>query len=228
MSLGGSRSSFEKFWPGYKVSVMGEITKVCLQCGLVGNPQAMFCSYCGAELTSFMQQSETSNEATQILSALVPEDTVEAWAKLASELKKRVQSDFTKLSNKYGFVRLDVESLTSPLPAANGQRYCADIDDPWNAVIEIKPGLIMDAWAGCYIVPVGDIPDELQRLYLVTSQEDFSQEDFPCLTYIVISCPRCELILTEQSDDEDFEFERDMAIANCIACSGSGEWLIGD
>lgn len=46
------------------------------------------------------------------------------------------------------------------------------------------------------------------------------------ISYLLIVCPRCQLIATDGDEEADFEPDEDESFVddNCPACAGTGEW----
>ena len=200
---------------------MGSNVKICLSCGLVANATAEFCSACGQALTQF----GTANDSTHRFERLVESDSSANWASLYNTLNSPIA----------GKLRL-LKSALVPKPIAEAGIIQGLIvgeieDDPWSVSIQLPNGEASAPWAACYFRHISP-QEEFEGQLFSLSEEAFLgiAENSKVVSYALIPCPRCEWIFnqTEVAIEGEEEFDRDLADPECIACGGSGEWVLGE
>lgn len=166
----------------------------------------------------------------EYLESFVDEDTPGAWAKLRDQMPWNFYKEGSekvatlKLSNSNVNVSDAgaVQELLSKSPKGTvwGEFYL----DPF-----ITPGADFYPYVrSCQqLVMLDQVPNlsSLENLYI--SERPWS-DGIPqdAISFLLIVCPRCQLIAMDGDVEEDFEPEDDESFVddNCPACSGSGEW----
>ena len=162
---------------------------------------------------------------------IVDEDTAEAW----SEVKKQMpwanidKGDGAKLA-ELGFRDSEIdhtdedeiEALISSSEEGSvwGEFYL----DP---IISIGDDFDVYIKNCQYVSPLRQTPS-LSNLEGIYVSERAWTEGLPtsAISYLLIVCPRCQLLATGGDQDVDFDPEEDESFIDedCPACSGTGEW----
>lgn len=198
-----------------------ESVNICLSCGYVASMNAKFCSGCGSALTLISSNSGGTEEID--FSSLVADDNQSEWSNLYTGLNAAITEKTMTFLNSGWNVAIE------HMEVRPGVVFLVEVeDDPWSVSVELPSGSVSEAWAGCYL-KISETLDNGQKFLVSTSQNFLRVAPTGVLiTYAVIPCPRCEAIFLQSSEDEDAEFEREDAITDCVACNGSGEWVLGN
>lgn len=202
---------------------MGSNVNICLACGIVGNASAKFCSACGRELTGFSSSADVETQ----YGGLVEDDTSAEWLGLFDGLNNSILVNLKLLKEQL----VEIEP-GSPQSAGSQKVVFIEIeDDPWGVSIPMPNGEVAEPWAACYFrqwVP----SDVFEGKFFAFAANSALGSELPerIISYAVISCPRCEWQFnqTEAAIEGDEEFDRELAESDCLACNGSGEWVLGD
>lgn len=164
------------------------------------------------------------------LRPLVTEDTPDAWAEVKGRMPWNFKSEGSeKLADLHFKVsQTDVsdakaiEALISNSPKGTvwGEFYL----DPF-----ITPGGDFYPYVrSCQQIAVLEQVPSLSNLEFLYISETPWIDGLPrdAVSYLVIICPRCQLIATDGDEDADFEpdEDEDFVDEDCPACSGTGEW----
>lgn len=164
------------------------------------------------------------------LKAHVDEDTAEAWAKIQDQMpwNFKTQGSEKLASLQFRDSKIDIsdpkaiEELISNSPKGTvwGEFYL----DPF-----ITPGGDFYPYVrSCQQVVVLEQVPNLSNLENVYISELPWSENLPqdAISYLLIVCPRCQLIAMDGDVEEDFDPDEDESFIDedCPACSGTGEW----
>lgn len=164
------------------------------------------------------------------LKAHVDEDTAEAWAKIQDQMpwNFKTQGSEKLASLQFRDSEIDIsdakaiEELISNSPKGTvwGEFYL----DPF-----ITPGGDFYPYVrSCQQVVLLEQVPSLSNLENVYISELPWSENLPqdAISYLLIVCPRCQLIAMDGDVEEDFDPDEDESFIDedCPACSGTGEW----
>lgn len=164
------------------------------------------------------------------LKAFVAEDTAEAWAKVKDQMPWNFKTE--------GSERLAALKFSnSNIQVSNGEAV-------EEAISKHPKGTIWgEFFLDPFITPGGDfypyvrscqqvvlleqVPNlsNLENLYIseVPWSKGLPQD---AISYLLIVCPRCQLVAMDGDVEEDFDPDEDESFIDedCPACSGTGEW----
>jgi len=164
------------------------------------------------------------------LKILVEHDKPEAWAQIKRLMPWELADEKTQTFTTLKFEPLDeidVEDEGEVL-----QLIASSIEGTIWGEFEIEPYIELGDGFIPYIVTCKEVvllskeatPGwSLSGLY--KTQTPSKEHAISAVSFLAISCPRCQLIFTQ--GDEDVEFMPDdggWVNEDCIACEGSGEW----
>jgi hypothetical protein len=218
-------------WPKHEYLKQNGTMKLCINCKIVGSDTDNYCGKCGNGLQEFEMESNRADPIharEKLFDGLVELDEKLAWDRLHVSMHKGILDDVNGLATRLQLQELPLgEVPPDQLPDVTGT-FFAEIDDPWNVEIRLPNGFVTEAGAGCYITSVTSMRPGIQKLFVSTEASAAKIDDnFGVVSYAVISCPRCETKFLHESGDDDLEFDRDDAEQDCVACGGSGEWVLG-
>lgn len=166
----------------------------------------------------------------EYLKAFVNEDRTEAWAKVKDQMPWNFKTEGSEQLAALGFEESGID--------------VSDVEAIGNIISESPKGSI---WGAFYLDPYITLGDDFYP-YIRSCQQIIMLEQVPALgnleviykserpwaeglpqdaiSYLLIVCPRCQLIATDGDEEADFEPDDDESFVddNCPACDGNGEW----
>ena len=167
-----------------------------------------------------------------LLRNFVTVDTVDGWNSLKQALKakwlysKSPSSTFNFIDEEtIEFWENDDESkVTEAFANFEIGRIWGEFQvDP---LIEVAEGEDLRIKKATYIALLEDVPSfsNLERVYISKKISKKPFESPNPYFYILAVCPRCLFKAKQVADDESLEWDEDLAIEDCPACEGLGEW----
>lgn len=167
----------------------------------------------------------------QYLKQFVSKDSQEEWQKLKSQMPWNFSTEGSELLANFQFEELDT-----------------DLDDEAEIADLIENSEVGTIWGEFFLEPVLSIGDDfypfvqncqqlllLEQVPSLSNLSGLAKSDQPwkqgipqdAVSFLVIACPRCQLIFTDGDTDEDFnpDDEDGWIDDSCPACNGSGEWV---
>jgi hypothetical protein len=164
------------------------------------------------------------------LKAFVAEDTAQAWAKVKDQMPWNFKTEGSERLGALEFSDSNVdisdakaiEDLISESP--KGSIWGAFYLDPFITLGNDFYPYIRNCQQ---IVMLEQVPG-LSNLEVLYKSERPWAEGLPqdAISYLLIVCPRCQLIAMDGDEEADFEPDDDESFVddNCPACDGTGEW----
>lgn len=161
------------------------------------------------------------------LSILVKEDTAEAWEQIKSAMPWNFSAigsekiNFSKAEQLGDFSEEFIEEQLAENPP--GTIWAEFYDDPVLTIGEEFTPIVQMA---LYVCPITQVPSLSNLTAIYLSSEPWSSEmPDSAISYLLVACPRCQIIYLDGDLDQDFEADGDDWIdPECPACDGSGEW----
>jgi hypothetical protein len=164
------------------------------------------------------------------LKPFVTEDTPEAWAKVKGQMPWNFKTAGSEKLAGLDFSDCDIDisdakaidELISESP--KGTIWGAFYLDPYITLGNDFYPYIRNCQQ---LVMLEQVPglSSLEAIYM--SKRPWS-EGLPqdAISFLLIVCPRCQLIATDGDEEADFEPDEDESFVdeNCPACDGTGEW----
>lgn len=159
------------------------------------------------------------------LKQLVNEDTPDAWNTLRSQMpwNQAKKDDAAIAALGIGSVDIDMDDSEALKQALSEGKVWMEF--------YVDPDLTIGSGFNPYILNCQQIIClSLDSLPLSSPEVLLAQESKPAdieghaISFLVVACPRCHLMVTKGDEDIEFEPDEDLIDSNCIACQGSGEW----
>jgi hypothetical protein len=164
------------------------------------------------------------------LRPFVTEDTVEAWGKVKDQMPWNFKTEGSEQLAVLQFS--DCDNVVSNAEAIKELIAGSPTGTIWGAFY-LDPYITLGNDFYPYIrscqqiVMLEQVPS-LSNLEVLYQSEHPWVEGLPqdAISYLLIVCPRCQLIATDGDEEADFEPDEDESFIddNCPACDGTGEW----
>jgi hypothetical protein len=174
----------------------------------------------------------SSDRNDEMFKNFVTEDTVDGWNDLKQNLTskwlypKSPASSFNFIEEEtieFGY-DYDESKVVDAFEKFEIGRLWGEFQVEPN--LEVADGTYLHINKATYLSLLDEVPSfsNLERVYVSAKSSTEPFEGLEGYFYIWAACPRCYHEAQIAGDDEDVEWDEELAIPGCPACDGTGEW----